>query len=62
MLGKSKNYGEEKWEKNVSLISLIYKLITWIPEMQRDIECLVYLESMPVQLIKQLYLVLSNQK
>lgn len=42
---KQQPMGRKKWEKNVSLISLIYKLITWIPEMQRDIECLVYLES-----------------
>lgn len=42
---KRKPLGRKKWEKNISLISIIYKLITWIPKMQSDIECLVYLES-----------------
>jgi DNA helicase-2/ATP-dependent DNA helicase PcrA len=40
-----KPLGRKKWEKNVSLISVIYKLITWIPNMQSDIEGLVYLEA-----------------
>jgi len=42
---KRKPLGRKKWEKNVSLMTIIYKLITWMPKMQSDIECLVYLES-----------------
>lgn len=29
----------------VSLVDLVYKLVTWIPEMQNDVEGLVYLEA-----------------
>lgn len=42
---KRKPLGRKKWEKNVALMTIIYKLITWMPKMQSDIECLVYLES-----------------
>lgn len=42
---KRKPMGRKKWEKNISLMNLIYKLITWIPNMQSDIEGLVYLEA-----------------
>lgn len=42
---KRKPLGRKKWEKNVSLMTIVYKLITWMPKMQSDIECLVYLES-----------------
>ena len=42
---KRKPLGRKNWEKNVSLMSIIYKLITWIPNMQSDIEGLVYLEA-----------------
>lgn len=34
-----------KWPNEVSLMSLLYNLITWIPEMQDDPEGLVYLEA-----------------
>lgn len=34
-----------KWEEEISLIDLFYKLVTWIPSMQNDIEGLVYLEA-----------------
>lgn len=37
--------GKRSWERRVSLIDLIYNLITWIPSMQNDIEGLVYLEA-----------------
>jgi DNA helicase-2/ATP-dependent DNA helicase PcrA len=33
------------WPSEVPLMGLIYKLITWIPEMQNDVEGLVYLEG-----------------
>lgn len=33
------------WEHEVSLLDLTYKLVTWIPNMQNDIEGLVYLEA-----------------
>lgn len=35
----------DKWPKRVSLVDLAYKLITWVPELQDDIEGLVYLEA-----------------
>jgi len=38
--------GRTSWEREVSIIDLAYKLITWIPSMQDDIEGLVYLEAM----------------
>lgn len=35
------------WEtRQIALIDLIYKLVTWIPSMQDDIEGLVYLEAL----------------
>ncbi len=38
--------GGRTWQKReVPLIDLVYKLITWIPAMQDDIEGLVYLEA-----------------
>lgn len=37
--------GKRKWPKRVSIMNMIYKLITWIPSMQSDIEGLVYLEA-----------------
>lgn len=37
--------GRRKWEREIPLIDLVYKLITWIPNMQNDIEGLVYLEA-----------------
>ncbi len=37
--------GRESWKKNVPLLDLAYKLVTWIPSMQDDVEGLVYLEA-----------------
>ena len=38
--------GRRTWEvREVPLVDLVYKLITWIPNMQNDIEGLVYLEA-----------------
>lgn len=38
--------GRRIWqEREIPLIDLVYKLITWIPNMQDDIEGLVYLEA-----------------
>jgi len=37
--------GKKKWEQEAALVDLIYKLITWIPNMQNDIESIVYLEA-----------------
>jgi DNA helicase-2/ATP-dependent DNA helicase PcrA len=34
-----------KWPDSVELMTLLYNLITWIPEMQEDAEGLVYLEA-----------------
>lgn len=33
------------WEREIPLIDLVYKLVTWVPNMQNDIEGLVYLEA-----------------
>jgi len=33
------------WEREIPLIDLVYKLVTWMPVMQNDIEHLVYLEA-----------------
>jgi DNA helicase-2/ATP-dependent DNA helicase PcrA len=33
------------WSTDVALADLVYRLITWIPEMQNDIEGLVHLEA-----------------
>lgn len=37
--------GRTKWSKDVALMELAYKLVTWIPNMQNDVEGLVYLEA-----------------
>jgi DNA helicase-2/ATP-dependent DNA helicase PcrA len=37
--------GGPDWPDSVSLMSLLYNLITWIPDMQEDAEGLVYLEA-----------------
>lgn len=37
--------GRKKWKKDVALMGLAYKLVTWIPSMQNDVEGLVYLEA-----------------
>ena len=37
--------GRKKWKKDVALMDLAYKLVTWISSMQNDIEGLVYLEA-----------------
>lgn len=36
---------KKKWEEEIYLVDLMYKLLTWIPAMQNDIEGLVYLEA-----------------
>ena len=40
-----KKDGNLKWPKSASLMELAYKLITWIEELQEDVEGLVYLEA-----------------
>jgi len=35
----------QRWERRTSLVDLAYKLVTWIPNFQNDIEGLVYLEA-----------------
>lgn len=42
---KREPMAKREWDKEVSLISLVYNLITWIPLMQNDVEGLVYLEA-----------------
>lgn len=37
--------GARIWEREIPLVDLIYKLVTWIPNMQNDIEGIVYLEA-----------------
>lgn len=37
--------GRRTWDRETPLIDLVYKLVTWIPGMQSDIESLVYLEA-----------------
>ena len=37
--------GRKKWKRDVPLLDLAYKLVTWIPPMQDDVEGLVYLEA-----------------
>ncbi|AEG17842.1 ATP-dependent helicase [Methanobacterium paludis] len=37
--------GRKKWKRDVPLLDLAYKLVTWIPSMQDDVEGLVYLEA-----------------
>ena len=42
---KRKPLGRKKWKKDVALMDLAYKIVTWIPTMQNDVEGLVYLEA-----------------
>ena len=37
--------GSDKWPQKASLMELAYKLITWIEELQEDVEGIVYLEA-----------------
>ncbi len=37
--------GSDKWPKKASLMELAYKLVTWIEELQDDVEGIVYLEA-----------------
>jgi DNA helicase-2/ATP-dependent DNA helicase PcrA len=37
--------GTEKWPKKASLMELAYKLVTWIEDLQEDVEGIVYLEA-----------------
>lgn len=37
--------GRSNWGKEITIADLAYKLVTWIPNMQGDIEGLVYLEA-----------------
>lgn len=37
--------GRRKWKRDVPLMDLVYKLVTWIPVLQDDVEGLVYLEA-----------------
>lgn len=37
--------GHKKWKRDVPLLDLVYKLVTWIPVLQDDVEGLVYLEA-----------------
>ena len=37
--------GRKKWKMDVPLMDLVYKLVTWIPVLQDDVEGLVYLEA-----------------
>ena len=34
----------KKWKREAPILDLVYRLVTWIPEMQQDVEGLVYLE------------------
>lgn len=40
-----KPLGRRTWKKAVPLLDVAYKLVTWIPTMQDDVEGLVYLEA-----------------
>ena len=40
-----KPQGRKTWKKNIPILDLAYKLVTWIPQMQNDVEGLVYLEA-----------------
>jgi len=42
---KRQPIGRKTWKKTVPLLDLAYKLVTWIPTMQNDVEGLVYLEA-----------------
>lgn len=37
--------GRRTWKRDVPLLDLVYKLVTWIPMLQDDVEGLVYLEA-----------------
>lgn len=37
--------GHKEWPKTASLMELAYKIITWIDELQEDVEGIVYLEA-----------------
>lgn len=37
--------GSDRWPEKASLMELAYKLITWIEELQEDVEGIVYLEA-----------------
>ncbi len=37
--------GSDKWPQKASLMELAYKLVTWIDELQDDVEGIVYLEA-----------------
>lgn len=37
--------GRKSWKRDVPLMDLVYKLVTWIPVLQDDVEGLVYLEA-----------------
>lgn len=40
-----KPLGRKTWKRDVPILDLAYKLVTWIPQMQNDVEGLVYLEA-----------------
>ncbi|NYB53056.1 MAG: ATP-dependent helicase [Methanobacteriaceae archaeon] len=42
---KREPLGRRTWKKTVPLLDLVYKLVTWIPNLQDDVEGLVYLEA-----------------
>lgn len=42
---KRQPLGRKTWKRDVPLLDLAYKLVTWIPSMQNDVEGLVYLEA-----------------
>lgn len=42
---KRKPLERRTWKQTVPLLDLTYKLVTWIPTMQNDVEGLVYLEA-----------------
>jgi len=42
---KRQPLGRKTWKKTVPLLDLAYKLVTWIPNLQDDVEGLVYLEA-----------------
>ncbi len=44
--------GVEKWPKKASLMELAYKLITWIDDLQDDVEGIVYLEAITKSITK----------
>jgi len=40
-----RSLGRRTWEREIPLIDLVYKLVTWISNIQNDVEGLVYLEA-----------------